>query len=200
MADNKEKKPSSKAAVKRTNVASKATMNLAFHESSVNPKRLIPVILVIIIAALAFLKFGFLDQTAKKVAALNELGDKQTQLALVNAKLAGYDELANQYGRYSYGWMTDDESSMVDRMDVLAILEKIVDPAAVIENFAVNGNVVSANISGLSLDQTSSLVNKLEADPQVKSVSVYSAKSEEKDDVDLRAMVAMTIILEKEAE
>ena len=50
---------------------------------------------------------------------------------------------------------------------------------------------------GLSLDQTSTLVKELEADPQVTSASVYTAKSE---DADLNAEVAMTIILEKEVE
>ena len=198
MADTMQKKPASKGmSLGKKNIAGKKTMNLAFHESSVNVKKLIPLILVIVIAALAFVKFGILDQTAKKVAALNEVSAKQSQLAAINVKLSGYDELEQLYGRYSYGWMTEAESGLVDRMEVITILEKIIDKSAVIEDFAINYNILNVNISGLSLDQTSTLVKELEADPQVPSASVYTAKSE---DADLNAEVAMTIILEKEVE
>ena len=198
MADTMQKKPASKGmSLGKKNIAGKKTMNLAFHESSVNVKKLIPLILVIVIAALAFVKFGILDQTAKKVAALNEVNTKQSQLAAINVKLSGYDELEQLYGRYSYGWMTEAESGLVDRMEVITILEKIIDKSAVIEDFAINYNILNVNISGLSLDQTSTLVKELEADPQVTSASVYTAKSE---DADLNAEVAMTIILEKEVE
>ena len=198
MADTMQKKPASKGmSLGKKNIAGKKTMNLAFHESSVNVKKLIPLILVIVIATLAFVKFGILDQTAKKVAALNEVSAKQSQLAAINVKLSGYDELEQLYGRYSYGWMTEAESGLVDRMEVITILEKIIDKSAVIEDFAINYNILNVNISGLSLDQTSTLVKELEADPQVTSASVYTAKSE---DADLNAEVAMTIILEKEVE
>ena len=131
------------------------------------------------------------------MAALNEVSAKQSQLAAINVKLSGYDELEQLYGRYSYGWMTEAESGLVDRMEVITILEKIIDKSAVIEDFAINYNILNVNISGLSLDQTSTLVKELEADPQVTSASVYTAKSE---DADLNAEVAMTIILEKEVE
>ena len=198
MADTMQKKPASKGmSLGKKNIAGKKTMNLAFHESSVNVKKLIPLILVIVIAALAFVKFGILDQTAKKVAALNEVSAKQSQLAAINVKLSGYDELEQLYGRYSYGWMTEAESGLVDRKEVITSLEKIIDKSAVIEDFAINYNILNVNISGLSLDQTSTLVKELEADPQVTSASVYTAKSE---DADLNAEVAMTIILEKEVE
>ena len=198
MADTMQKKPASKGmSLGKKNIAGKKTMNLAFHESSVNVKKLIPLILVIVIATLAFVKFGILDQTAKKEAALNEVSAKQSQLAAINVKLSGYDELEQLYGRYSYGWMTEAESGLVDRMEIITILEKIIDKSAVIEDFAINYNILNVNISGLSLDQTSTLVKELEADPQVTSASVYTAKSE---DADLNAEVAMTIILEKEVE
>lgn len=185
------------AAGKKKAIASKKNLNLAFHESSIHLKTLIPTILIIVIAALAFLKFGFMDQLDKKTAAYAEFSEKQTQLAVVNAKLTGYDELAEKYGRYSYGWMTDAEASLVNRMDVLDILERIVTPVSYIEDFALNNNVISCNISGITLDQTSALVNELEADPQIKSVSVSRAKN---DDASMDAQVALTIILEKEAE
>ena len=199
MAETQVKKPGAKpvSLTKKNAVASKKTMNLAFHESSVNPRKLIPLIVVLVVAILLLAKFGILDQLNKKVDAINEVSQKQANLATVNARLANYDEVAYQYGRYSYGWMTETESSLLDRMDILEILETIVCESAILEDFAVNNNILNANISGLSLDDTSALVKQLEADPRVQDVFVFTAKSE---DAELNAQVAMTVILTKEAE
>lgn len=182
---------------KQAPVASKSTMNLAFHESNFRLSRVLPVILVVVIIAALFAKFGFIDMISKKTAAYAELGQKQEQMQSISAKLAEYDELAAEYGRYSYGWLTEDEAALVDRMAVLTIIEKTIDADATVQDLAINKNVLIVNISGITLENTSALVNKLEDDPLVKSVSVYTAVA---DDETMEAQVSMTIILEKEAE
>lgn len=182
---------------KRKAVSTKQCMNLAFHEKTVNPKTLIPLVLVLVIFTALFVKFGVLDLIQQKVDAVNEVSSKQTNLAAINASLSGYDEVAYQYGRYSYGWLNATESSLLSRVEILDILESIIAKKGVIENFAVNNNILNVNISGLSLNQTSSLVKQLEADPRVSDVFVYTAVSE---DAELNAHVGMTIILVKEAE
>ena len=189
-----EKQKTSKVTKQKKQPASKKTMNLAFHKSEINPKILVPVILLIIVAGVAFAKFGFLDPLDKKTAALMDLSSRQVQLEMVNAKLTGYDEVAAEYGRYSYGWMTETESGLVDRMDILSIVEKTIAPTGTIDNFSIKDNVLSVTINGLTLQQTSALVKKLEAQDLVTSAAVYSAAAE---DATLQAKVAMTIILEK---
>lgn len=190
------KKTASVQIGKKKAVASKSTMNLSLHQSSFQPKRVIPVVLVIVIAALLFAKFGFMDPIAKKSAAYTDLAQKQDTLSKISAQLVDYDELADQYGRYSYGWLTETEASLVDRMDLLEILETTISPVAVVKDFAINNNIVAVNLSGITLDETSVLVKELESDPRIESVTVYSAKA---DDSDMKAQVAMTIIMQKEA-
>ena len=174
----------------------KKTMNFVHHQSSINYKKLIPVLLVIIVAAAVFAKFGIMDQLDKKTAAYNELALKQEQLAAVNAKLTGYDELEKQYGRYSYGWMNDSEVNLVSRMDVLKLVEDKIAPAAVIENMAVNNNVLTMNIHGITLEQASAMVKSLEQSELVVSATVYNAVAEEAEE----ARIFLSIILTKEAE
>ena len=174
----------------------KKTMNFVHHQSSFNPRRVLPAVLVILIFAGLFVKFGIIDPTAKKTAALSELAVKQEQLAAVNTKLAGYDDLEKQYGRYSYGWMNENEVGMVSRMDVLALVEEKIVPAATIENMAVNNNVLTLNIYGLTLEQASGVVRSLEQSPLVSSASVYNAVAEDGD----QASIFMSVILTKEAE
>ena len=175
---------------------SKKTMNFVHHESSFNPKKVLPLAIVVVLVAGLFAKFGIMDQLDKKTAAYNDLAQRQEQLAVVNAKLAGYDELEKQYGRYSYGWMDESEVNMVSRMDVLALVEKKISPAAVIENIAVNGNVLTLNIHGITLEQASAMVKSLEESEMVSSATVYSASAENAED----ASIFLSIILTKEAE
>ena len=181
---------------KNVQIPSKRTMNFVHHQSGINIKKLLPVLLVVIIAAAVFAKFGILDQLNKKTAAYNELNMKQSQLDAINIKLAGYDELEQEYGRYSYGWMNDTEVNMVSRMDVLALVEKKIVPAAVVDNLAVNNNVLTLNIHGITLEQASAMVKSLEQSSLVESATVYNAVAEDAEE----ASIFMSIILTKEAE
>ena len=190
--ENKQIKKNTKATV----LPPKKTMNFVHHASSFNPKKVLPLAIVVIIVAAVFAKFGIMDQLDKKTAAYNDLAQRQEQLAVVNTKLAGYDELEKQYGRYSYGWMSESEVSMVSRMDVLALVEQKISPASVIENIAVNNNVLTLNIHGITLEQASAMVKSLEESEMVSSATVYSASAETAED----ASIFLSIILTKEAE
>ena len=190
--ENKQIKKNTKATVLPT----KKTMNFVHHESSFNPKKVLPLAIVVVLVAGLFAKFGIMDQLDKKTAAYNDLAQRQEQLAVVNAKLAGYDELEKQYGRYSYGWMDESEVNMVSRMDVLALVEKKISPAAVIENIAVNGNVLTLNLHGITREQASAMVKSLEESEMVTSATVYNADAATAEE----ASIFLSIILTKEAE
>lgn len=193
MAETKTKKISKKAAAQ---MPSKKTMNFVHHQSSINLKKLIPVLVIILAIGIVFAKVGFIDPLAEKTAAYNELAQKQEQLAAINTKLTGYDELAREYGRYSYGWMDETEVNMVSRMDVLHLVEEEISTKAYIDNLAVNNNVLTLNIHGITLEQASAMVKSLEERGLVESAAVYNAVAEEAEE----AEIFMSIILTKEAE
>ena len=172
----------------------KRTMNFARHKSEFNPVKVGVIGLVIVLAALLFTKFAILDPLDKKTVALNELSARQDQMNILNAKLAGWDELQALYGRYSYGWMTEDETNLVERMDIIQLMEQKIQPKARIENFSISQNVLTLNLEGITLQQTSSLVVQLEQDPLVSSAMVYKASN---DDAEIKE-VNMVIILAKE--
>ena len=114
---------------------------------------------------------------------------------MLNAKLKDYPELEKQYGRYSYGWMNEAEASLVDPMEVYKLIESKVMDAAVIQNFAVNGNVITMNMSGITLKEASAVVKDLESSDMVDSAYVYSAEAENAE----QAQMFMTINISKEA-
>lgn len=192
-----DKKTPKKALKKSAPVAPvKNTMNFVHHQSSFNPKKVVPLAVALVLVMALFVQFGILAPMAKKTQAYTELAQKQEQLAAVNTRLAGYDELAMEYGRYSYGWMSDSEVNLVSRMDVLNLTEKYISNKAIIDNLAVNNNVLTLNIHGITLEEASAMVKKLETNALVKSASVYNAVAEEAEE----AEIFMSIILTKEAE
>lgn len=194
MAENKKTPVISKK--KAVQMPSKKTMNFARRQSNFNPKKVIPIILVILIVAAVLVKFGVMDPLDKKTAAYSELSYKQVQLAALNAKLADYEELEQEYGRYSYGWMNETEISLVSRIDALNLVEKQIANKAVVKNMAVNNNVLTLNIKGITLKEASDMVAKLEMNDLVESAAVYNATAEAAEE----AEIFMSIILTKEAE
>jgi len=186
------------AGKKAVNLPTKATMNFARRKSEFNYKKMLPIIAVLIIAVALFVKLGILNPIDKKVAALTDLSAKQNELAVMNAKLTGYDDLYAEYGRYSYGWMSDSEINTVDRMSILELVEKKIMPMAGISDFAINNNVLTLDLTGISLEQTSAIVKVLEQDELVESATVYSASAE--NDGEAQVFMSVVLTVEKEAE
>ena len=194
MAENKKTPVISKK--KAVQMPSKKTMNFARRQSNFNPKKVIPIILVIVILAAVLVKFGVMDPLDKKSAAYSELSYKQVQLAALNAQLTGYEELEQEYGRYSYGWMNETEISLVSRIEALNLVEKQIANKATIKDMAINNNVLTLNIYGITLKEASDMVAKLEQNALVESAAVYNATAEAAEE----AEIFMSIILTKEAE
>lgn len=181
---------------KPVQVAEKTTMNFARRESSFNVKKMIPVILILAVAIALFVKFGVIDQLDKKLAAYNEIAEKQAVIDEMEMKLTGYDELYAKYGRYSYGWMDDNEVNTIDRIEILKLVESKVMRSARIDDISINGDVITMNLSGITLQNTSDIVKALEQDELVKSVAVYSATAQDAEN----AEIFMSVVLNKEPE
>lgn len=169
----------------------KKTMNFVRRKSSFDPKKWVVWAMLLMMAGLLFTKFGILDPLERKTAAYNELSRKQDQLLAAAARLEGYEELEQQYGRYGWGWMTDEEVNLADPVAVLELVEEEIAPAAVIENMALNSNVLTMNIRGITLDQAGAMIRSLEQSPLVLSATIYNAVAQEAEE----AQIFLTILL-----
>lgn len=172
----------------------KRTMNFAPRSRRIPPANAAAIALALVIFLLLFGKFGILDPIAERTAARIQLQQKQEQLDDLNARLADYDTLALEYGRYSYGWMNSTETGMVSRMEVLALVEAEIAATATVENLAVNNNVLTLNIRGITLEQAGSMFQRLEESPLVESTTVYNAVANEAQE----SRIFMSITLKKE--
>lgn len=165
-------------------IANKQSMNLAIIEKKqINPIRVLLTTLVAILILGVVGKFGVLDRYDKVAQACSAMQDQQD---LYNALLianAAYDDVVLEYNKYSFGAMTEEERAVADRGQVLNLIEEYLVTEAMIENVDLNGNELNVEMSGINLEQASSLINVLLTDALVDSVNVASANSEESDTV-----------------
>lgn len=158
------------AAKRNRPVPVKPTLNLYFKEKS--PLRLtvvIPCVALIVVFAALFAKFAVVDRFAALSEREGVLADERDAYDALVKSYEDYDEVAEEYGKYSY---TGYDRSIADRLDVLDLLEREVFPIATVKRLSFSGNALSMTLEGLTLDQTSELLGKLEADPLVTHVTV----------------------------
>ena len=157
----------------------KQTMNLVRHEPEFRVRNVLAVALIAAVILAAFLKFGILEPVKRRAEAYEQLADKREQYAQAQLQLEDYDQVAEQYSRYSYGLMTENEINLVSRMEVLELVEKSIAPYGKIQNFAVNNNVLTLNIHGITLDKASAMVTRLENCELVTKAAINSATAED---------------------
>ena len=117
--------------------------------------------------------------------------------------LADYPRVEEEYRTYSRKWMQDDTSGMfvsVDRIDVLALLENHLLPYGKVKNLIVQAETMVVSMSGMNLEQISTMFAKLQEQPIVSSavlnIAATADKSADASDLDF----SITIILQSAEE
>lgn len=173
-------------------IASKTTLNLAIRESTLAKSAwTIPVIAVIVVLALLVAKFAVADRLGQVAKAQRAVDQLREQVDAYKAAYADYDKVEEQYNQYTY---KDFDRSLADRMDVLALLEREIFPVCTVERLSLAQQRLDMALEGLTLENTSDLINRLKADKLVSEVWVSTSTATEDSGVTHRT-TEMTIML-----
>ena len=154
----------------------KTSMNLYIREKDGNSLSIVlPTLIVIIVVVGLFAKFAVFD----RLSALHELQNEESrlsaQLAEMNASLADYDQVRSDYRRYSGKYLDDAARSYVDRLEIFALLDRVVSENGTVSSIDITGNTVSVKLTASSLAEIAAMRSRLEAEPYVSSISVKTA-------------------------
>lgn len=182
----------------------KRSVNLAKRESrSRNIVTLVCGIALIAVLAAAVAKFGVIDQLARQREAENAYNATHAQYLEMQQAIENYPAVEQEYRTYSRKWMQDDTSGMfvsVDRIDVLALLEDHLLPYGKVKNLIVQAETMVVSMSGMNLEQISTMFAKLQEQPIVSSavlnIAATADKSADASDLDF----SITIILQSAEE
>lgn len=179
---------------KKDTYPTKNTINLYYKEDkTTRPSTIALYVLFFAVVLLALAKLLIFDMLIvlndKKVTYEKNQSYLENQLVY----LKDYNEISDEYNRYSFSYLTEDEV-VCDRLEVVAMLEETVFKQATADSVIVTENVVSLSYQGLNLEETASLVKALEEYEIVEKVDVNTASlnsSDEKDNLTTKMVITL---------
>lgn len=176
----------------------KTYMNLMVSDKAAfDLRRNVPLMVLLLIIVVLFLKFGIFDFYARVDAKQAELNAHQQTLSALNAELVNYDTVLEEYEGYESMSISSD-GLRVNALDALALVDRYVAPSARVVSVSLVGNTLTLNLTNISLDGVGKLASTLYGQDMVENVSVSTAATQETASEDV--MTAMTITLATAAE
>ena len=177
----------------------KRSMNLFYKpDRTTKPATIALYVLFVLVCLLGLGKFLVYDLWAETAQARQSLTTAEAQLQGVLLELTDYSEVWERYSRYS---ATEEERDLIDRMEVLALLDQAV--GASLNAVSISGETVQLQFSGVTLAQTAQIVSALEASPIVAYTMVNTAATTQGEggsaDASAPVQASVLIQLQKEA-
>lgn len=161
---------------RRGQLPTKRTINLAtVGQTPINWLVAAPAILAILLAAGLVGKFAVADRYIALSNAQARAGDQQAQVEQAKARMDSYGALVDEYAHYTYSGMTEDELALVDRVEVMDMLERVVMPQVTVTGWTMAGNQLTLPMTGDSLEKINGVVQLLQAEPIVDFCTVSTA-------------------------
>ena len=176
----------------------KTSMNLFYKpDRTTKPSTIALYTLFVLVLLLGLSKWLVYDLWMERVEAERAMTAAQNEYEGVMRQLTDYNEVQERYFRYS---ATDEERNLVDRLEVLAMLEETAGYAG-LYTISINGDRVQTQLSDVTLAQVAAIVNRLEASPMVAGTVVSTASTTGPGGIDGDLVQAsITIQLQKEAD
>lgn len=163
--------------MKGSNFPAKRSMNLYYKpDRTTKPATVMLYMLFFCTVMLGLAKVLVYDLWMDTFKAEQERTAAQEQLAAVMQELAGFDEVRDQYRRFS---ATEEERALTDRMEVLNLLDRAVGSMAHMNTVSISEKNVQIQFSGVTLAQTAQIVKTLEESPLVARTTVNTAATTE---------------------
>lgn len=167
-------------ALKRTGrIPTKQSINFALvGMKRTNWKLMGPILLVVALLAVAFVKFMVYDRLAAVARAEAEANMAERELAECNERIAQYGELNQIYAHYTYSGMTEEELALVDRIEAMDLLADVVLPRTRVNEWSLNGNRLTLNVEGNTLQSINDTAQALLSHKLVDYCEVNTATTD----------------------
>lgn len=151
----------------------KQDINLAQEEKKqTSHAQLLAALLCIVLGVGLFCKFGVIDRLNVVWEAERAADNAQATLTQVQDKTVNYNEVLEEYRSYTA------LAEGVDPMRCLDLIEAHLIAKSQVQSFSVADGLISAQISGVTLQQVSEIYADLMAEDLVENVQVYTASTE----------------------
>ena len=164
----------------------KTGINLNLQEDRQRDRRTLLIGILAIAALVAVVvNFGVIAQYKRLDKAQAEYNQVHSQYTQTQEALQDYDRVLLEYRTYSMDWMSgtgdgsEDLTAIVDRQQVLALLETEMLSRGRLTSVQIIDNKMNVSMSGMSLDQISDMFAILRRSPIVSDVALDLASTED---------------------
>lgn len=179
-----------KKAGKQKRLEPKYIFNLAqFEKESMGAPKL-AIVLVLIVAAIVLIgKFGVLDRFNALHQKETEASDLQQKVDEVHAEIAELQGVTDEYAHYTTDGMEEEELSLVNRVDVMNLINRLVLPHASVGSWSLQGNTLVLTITNTTLSWVNRIVQEFNMEEMVNYCFVQTAATEATAAKDLTAQL-----------
>ena len=164
----------------RGRMPSKRTINLAqIGVERIDPKLATAGIILIVLVAALFSKFFVVDRLTAMYRANSEVRQLQRDLDAEYSRIAGFGGLEEEYAHYTDAGMTQEELSLVDRAQIINMIQKETENADNEIAWSVTGNILTLTVAGRDLQEINHIARRLEEYDLVDSCTVTMATKED---------------------
>ena len=177
----------------------KRSMNLFYKpDRTTKPATVALYVLFVLVCILGLSKFLVYDVWMETRQARQTLAATEERLSGIMLELTDYNEVLERYNRYS---ATEEEEALIDRLEILTLLDGTVGSTATMDSIIISGGTVQLQFSGVTLAEVARIVNRLEESPIVASTMVNTAyTTEEGVPADDSALVQADMLIQLQKE
>ena len=164
---------------KEIKLPNKTEMNLYVNDND-NTKQLpyfIVGVIVIGILAILFAQFLVINRLNKLNALQNEVNKLQSEYNAQLEYLKDYDEVKEKYRRYTTVYLTKDNKRIVDREDIIALINSSIEGLGTSSSFSIVDNSVSFVVITADQNDLASIRNNFENNSLVTDVEVSQSST-----------------------
>ena len=173
----------------------KTDINLAIREKKQNkPSTTIPTFIILVIAIAIFSKFAVINRLEQASEAENSATVAQQQLETLKEYTNNYPKVLEEYNA-----LLASKSSLnvvATPMERLGLVERYLISASQVNSFDVVDDVITAQISSVTLNQISTIYANLMSDPLIENVQVYTASTNDKNNSLTTATMTIQLLVD----
>ena len=176
----------------------KRTMNLYFRQDRTSAPATAALYILFALAVLLVLgKVAIYDPWAETTALEEQAAALEAQNAAQIEQLKDYNQVLQDYLRVL---PTQQEQGLVDRLEILNLIDRVVRPAAQITKLSIEEDKVLLTFSGVTLSRAAELVTQMEQADFVATTSVDTATSGQEEGNQATVTVFFTVTTGEEQE
>ncbi|MEA4971825.1 MAG: hypothetical protein VB119_01470 [Candidatus Metalachnospira sp.] len=154
----------------------KTDINLAVRDrKNRDLSSLLPVVIVFAIFITIFTKFAVINRLSAADQAEASAAAVELQLSSLKNYTKDYDNVVEKYNELLAS--RSSANVIATPMERLGLIEKYLISSSQVDSFDVLDDVITVKISGVTLNQISSIFVKLMSDPLISNVQVYTAST-----------------------